>query len=84
MLSLRKLLSGVLGRGGSTFFFQGPKCPPSVAATTTITHKMSMEPIFNFLGEFQKRAEYGFGEYGFKHRTQRVFRGSLSSGERTQ
>ena len=32
----------------------------------------------------QKRAEYGFGEYGFKHRTQWVFRGSLSSGERTQ
>ena len=33
---------------------------------------------------FWKRAEYGFGEYGFKHRTQWVFRGSLSSGERTQ
>ena len=31
-----------------------------------------------------KRAEYGFGEHGFKHRTQWVFRGSLSSGERTQ
>ena len=32
----------------------------------------------------RKRAEYGFGEYGFKHRTQWVFRGSLSFGERTQ
>ena len=32
----------------------------------------------------RKRAEYGFGEYGFKHRTQWVFLGSLSSGERTQ
>ena len=32
----------------------------------------------------RKRAEYGFGEYGFKQRTQWVFRGSLSSGERTQ
>ena len=32
----------------------------------------------------RKRAEYGFGEYGFKHRTQWVFRASLSSGERTQ
>ena len=32
----------------------------------------------------RKRAEYGFGEYGFKHRTQWVFRGSLSSGDRTQ
>ena len=32
----------------------------------------------------QKQAEYGFGEYGFKHRTQWVFWGSLSSGERTQ
>ena len=32
----------------------------------------------------RKRAEYGFGEYGCKHRTQWVFRGSLSSGERTQ
>ena len=32
----------------------------------------------------RKRAEYGFGEYGFKHRTQWVFWGSLSSGERTQ
>ena len=32
----------------------------------------------------RKRAEYGFGEYGFKHRTQRVFWGSLSFGERTQ
>ena len=33
---------------------------------------------------FRKRVEYGFGEYGFKHRTQWVFRGSLSSGEQTQ
>ena len=32
----------------------------------------------------RKRAEYGFGEYGFKHRTQWVFLGSLSSGDRTQ
>ena len=32
----------------------------------------------------RKRAEYGFGENGFKHRTQWVFRGSLSFGERTQ
>ena len=32
----------------------------------------------------RKRAEYGFGEYGFKHRAQWVFLGSLSSGERTQ
>ena len=32
----------------------------------------------------RRRAEYGFGEYGFKHRTQWVFRGSLSSRERTQ
>ena len=32
----------------------------------------------------RKRAEYGFGEYGFKHQTQWVFRGSLSFGERTQ
>ena len=32
----------------------------------------------------RKRAEYCFGEHGFKHRTQWVFRGSLSSGERTQ
>ena len=32
----------------------------------------------------QKRAEYGFGEYGFKHRAQWVFPGSLSSGERAQ
>ena len=29
-------------------------------------------------------AEYGFGEYGFKHRTQWALRGSLSSGEWTQ
>ena len=27
----------------------------------------------------RKRAEYGFGEYGFKHRTQWVSLGSLSS-----
>ena len=33
---------------------------------------------------FRKRAEYGFGEHGFKHRTQWVFLGLLSSGERTQ
>ena len=32
----------------------------------------------------RKQAKYGFGEYGFEHRTQWVFRGSLSSGERTQ
>ena len=32
----------------------------------------------------QKRAEYSFGEYGFRHRTQWVFRGSLSFGERAQ
>ena len=36
------------------------------------------------MGGSRKRAEYGFGEYGFKHRTQWVFWGSLSSGERTQ
>ena len=34
--------------------------------------------------ETRKRAEYGFREYGFKHRTQGVYWGSLSSGERTQ
>ena len=34
--------------------------------------------------ENQKRAEYGFGEYGFKHRAQWALRGSLSSGERAQ
>ena len=33
---------------------------------------------------YRERAEYGFGEYGFKHRTQWVFHGSLSSGERAQ
>ena len=33
---------------------------------------------------FRKRAEYGFGEYGFKHRTQWVFRDSLRSGKWTQ
>ena len=33
---------------------------------------------------FRKRAEYGLREYGFKHRTQWAFLGSLSSGERTQ
>ena len=37
-----------------------------------------------FAPYFRKRAEYGFGEYGFKHRTQWVFSGSLSSGQRTQ
>ena len=36
------------------------------------------------MSENRKRAEYGFGEYGFKHRTQWVSWGSLSSGERTQ
>ena len=34
--------------------------------------------------KIRRRAEYGFGEYGFKHRTQWVFWGSLSSRERTQ
>ena len=33
---------------------------------------------------YRKQAEYGFGEHGFKHRAQWVFRGSLSSGERSQ
>ena len=32
----------------------------------------------------RKRAEYGFGEYGFKHRAQWVFWPSPSSGERAQ
>ena len=32
----------------------------------------------------RKRAEYGFSEYGFKHRTQWVFWLSPSSGERAQ
>ena len=32
----------------------------------------------------RKRAEYGFGEYGFKHRILRVFWPSPNSGERTQ
>ena len=35
-------------------------------------------------GMSQKQGEYGFGEYGFEHRTQWVVLGSLSSGERTQ
>ena len=35
-------------------------------------------------GVARKRAEYGFGEYGFKHRTQWVFFGSLSSLPGTQ
>ena len=38
----------------------------------------------NLRTNHRKRAEYGFGEYGFKHRAQWVFRGSLSFGERTQ
>ena len=60
----------------------------------TTTHSMTTEPNFmNFWIDpakamvdmiSRKRAEYGFGEYGFKHRTQWVFRGSLSSGERAQ
>ena len=33
---------------------------------------------------FRKWAEYGFGEYRFKHLTQWVFRPSPSSGERAQ
>ena len=40
--------------------------------------------IFTLYKLPRKRAEYGFGEYGFKHRTQWVFRDSPSSGERTQ
>ena len=40
--------------------------------------------VLTILGHFRKRAEYGFGEYGFKHRTQWVFRGSLSSRDWTQ
>ena len=32
----------------------------------------------------RKRAEYGFGECGLKHRAQWVSVGSLSSGERSQ
>ena len=35
-------------------------------------------------GKSRKRAKYGFGEYGFKHRTQWAFWGSPSSRERTQ
>ena len=44
-------------------------------------------PLSRFVGRkacFQKRAEYGFGECGFKPRAQWVFRDSLSSGERAQ
>ena len=47
-------------------------------------------PYWNtrFLGaslrDSRRRAEYGFREHGFKHRTQWVFWGSLSSGEQAQ
>ena len=39
---------------------------------------------FRGFEELRKRAEYGFGEYGFKHRAQGVKKPSASSGERSQ
>ena len=61
---------------------------------TKNSHKIATEfcVIFGFVFQLvcvffpviRKRAEYGFGEYGFKHRTQWVFRPSPSSGERAQ
>ena len=42
-------------------------------------HENSQQMIY-----VRKRAEYGFGEYGFKHRAQWVFWPSPSSGERAQ
>ena len=65
--------------------------PPFATSIKTSTLKWSFgvwrqdsSKFAYILSLSRKRAEYGFGEYGFKHRTQWVFRGSLSSGERTQ
>ena len=46
---------------------------------TSFKNEKSVQRVFS-----RKRAEYGFREYGFKHRAQWVFRGSLSSRERAQ
>ena len=46
---------------------------------------MDSTEVQKFLGKIWGRSKLGgFGEHGFKHRTQWVFRGSLSSGDRTQ
>ena len=46
--------------------------------------RSSLKGAKNRALKVRKRAEYGFGEYGFEHRTQWVFFPSLSSGERAQ
>ena len=67
------------------------KEPPNLENIARIfwAENVAEKPVTSLVVTFsrnihRKRAEYGFGEYGFKHRTQWVFGGSLSSGERTQ
>ena len=45
---------------------------------------VSSESFSSPSSEIRKRAEYGFGEHGFKHRTQSVPWPSPSSGQRAQ
>ena len=63
-----------LGRSGPNWLLEGA----SQAAEDPSLPSPALPSLF------RERAEYGFGEYGFKHRTQWVFRGSPSSGERAQ
>ena len=61
------------------------RLPPSKAQKARKTAKRKKRGKqkkrgFEGQGSDRERAEYGFGEYGFEHRAQRVFRGSLSSG----
>ena len=62
-----------------------PEVPISDAGLSTwLTIKMRPSKLAPLVSYIRKRAEYGFGEHGFKHRTQWVFWPSPSSGERTQ
>ena len=51
---------------------------------STLGNAYHLETSFSDPWLIRKRVEYGFGEYGFKHRAQGAFWPSPSSGERTQ
>ena len=70
------------------FFFRPQGTMIHVAAWIQENKKKHFQNLRNSLtvlsSQTRKRAEYGFGEYSFKHRTQWVFLPSPSFGQRTQ
>ena len=84
-------LSGIVSCNSDTDSDRAIRTARETSTAQTLRNKgPCLSPHFSLLVVrnqswiYRKQAEYGFGEHGFKHQTQWVFWGSLSSGERTQ